>query len=129
MDPSAAAPDRPPGVGRLKQGSARGGLGLRRGRGVRGAPGPRGLLAGTRSAGPRPAHNLGEWMRYTPRFPKDPWEIWVCISSTPPSCVHAYSRRSDTLLPWRYVGYETEALHPGSALQRGVVAGGRGPKN
>ena len=62
-------------------------------------------------------------MRYTPRFPKDPWEIMkiheislifyenssksmknhgfsgflkdplaieVCISSTPPSCVHAY---------------------------------------
>ena len=25
--------------------------------------------------GTRPAHILGGWMRYTPRFPKDPWEI------------------------------------------------------
>ena len=24
---------------------------------------------------PRPAHILGGWMRFTPRFPKDPWEI------------------------------------------------------
>ena len=23
----------------------------------------------------RPAHILGGWMRFTPRFPKDPWEI------------------------------------------------------